>query len=76
MSDWKHISSAPYGKVLLVKNRLMEKPVRATRGYVYNGMVHADQNIFTSVYTPDEFFPFPAGHPVVPEEWMEIDDDA
>ena len=73
MMDWHPVESAPYGKTLLVRNDLMDRPVRATRGYVFNGAVHPDQTFFTSVYTPDEFFPFPAGKLVCPTEWAELE---
>lgn len=73
MSEWKPISEAPYGKTILVRNKMMEKPVRATRGYVLNGAVHPDQTFCTSVYTPDPpFFPFPAGKLVCPDEWTDF----
>lgn len=71
MSEWKPIESAPYGKTLWVRNKLMEAPVLATRGYVHNGAVHPDQTFFTSVYTPDKFFPFPPGKLVCPDEWLD-----
>lgn len=71
--QWFPIDSAPYGKVLLVRNNLTRTPVRATRGYVHNGAVHADQTFFTSVYTPDyEGMFFPAGRLVCPTEWTEF----
>ena len=71
--EWKPISDAPYGKTILVRNKQMDKPVRATRGYVHNGSVHPDQSFCTSVYTPGQFFPFPAGKLVCPDEWAELD---
>lgn len=70
--QWKPISEAPYGKTILVRNKLMDSPVRATRGYVHNGSVHPDQTFCTSVFTPDEFFPFPSGKLVCPDEWAEF----
>jgi hypothetical protein len=73
--QWKPIETAPYGVTILVRNGLMTDPVRATRGYVHNGAVHADQRFFTSVYTPNfEGMPFPAGKLVCPTEWTEFDD--
>lgn len=71
--QWKPAETAPYGKVILVRNKVMERPCRATRGYVHNGAVHADQMLFTSVYTPDRFFPIPDGRMVCPTEWAELD---
>ncbi|MBB5040848.1 hypothetical protein [Shinella fusca] len=70
--EWRPIDTAPYGQTILVRNRLFGKPVRATRGYVHDGAVHPDQTFFTSVYTPDDFFPFPAGKLVCPDEWCEL----
>jgi hypothetical protein len=70
--EWKPIITAPYSKTILVRNKLMETPVRAKRGYVHNGAVHPDQSFCTSEYTPDQFFPFPAGRLVCPEEWVEF----
>lgn len=72
MSEWQPIETAPWGQVLEVRNRLMKKPVRATRGYIYNGMVHEDHSFFTTVYTPDEFFPMPAGKMCCPDEWRPL----
>jgi hypothetical protein len=74
MTDWMPISTAPFQKVILVKNELMEKPVRATRGYSHNGVVHPDNTFFTSVYTPDRYFPAPAGCLVCPTEWRDLDE--
>ncbi len=74
--EWKPISDAPYGRTILVRNKIMEKPVRATRGYVHNGAVHPDQTFFTSVFTPDGFFPFPAGNLVCPDEWTELEEES
>lgn len=72
---WHPVETAPYGKILLVRNSVMPKPVRATRGYVHDGAVHQDQTFFTSVYTPDDLYPFPAGRLVCPTEWAEIGGD-
>lgn len=71
MSDWNsNISEAPYGLTLEVTNDQMDKPIRATRGWVRNdGTVHADQGFFTSVFTPDKYFPDPAGKLVLPNKW-------
>ena len=73
--QWHPIETAPYGKTILVRNKIMNKPVRATRGYVHNGAVHPDQTFFTSEYTPDKYFPFPAGQLVCPDEWAELDEE-
>jgi len=71
---WKPIESAPYGEVVEVRNELMEEPCRATRGYIWNGKVHANQNFFTSVYTPHQYFPTPAGQLVCPTEWRPLEE--
>jgi hypothetical protein len=78
--DWNdNIKAAPYLKVLEVTNEVMEKsgsePILATRGYMHNGMVHHDNTLFTSVYTPDEMFPTPAGRLVCPSKWREPTDN-
>lgn len=70
--DWRPIKSAPYQTVVEVRNPQMEKPIRATRGYVVDGMVHPDRTFFTSVFTPDEFFPFRGGCLVCPTEWRPL----
>ena len=72
MSDevkWQPISTAPFQTVIEVRNRVMDKPVLATRGYVYNGAVHPDTTNCTTVYTPDLYFPTLAGQLVCPDEW-------
>lgn len=71
MSDqeWKPIKSAPWQTVIEVRNEVMDEPCLATRGYVYNGMVHPDRTFCTSVFTPHRFFPTPAGNLVCPTEW-------
>ncbi|MGB0410170.1 MAG: hypothetical protein ACPGFA_01170 [Pikeienuella sp.] len=69
--DWQPIETAPYGKIVWIKNDMMENPVLATRGYTHNGAVHEDQSFFTTVYTPDRFFPTPAGNLAVPNVWAE-----
>lgn len=74
MSDWKSIDTAPYQEVVWVRNSMMEEPVKATRGYVSNGMVCEDQNLFTSAYTPNKYFPTPPGLLICPEEWKELDE--
>ena len=67
------VATAPWGEIVWVKNLQMISPCLATRGYVYNGMVHPDHTFFPSVYTPDpQGFPigFPGGALVVPTHWM------
>lgn len=73
--DWQPIDSAPYGRVLWVRNPQMEEPCKATRGYVYNGMVHENQSFFTTVYTTHRFFPTPAGKLCCPTEWADVPDE-
>lgn len=75
MSEWNDIKTAPYQKTILVKNDLMDEPVRATRGYTYNGAVHADNTFCTSVYTPHKHFPTFAGKLVCPSVWKEFNDE-
>jgi len=72
MSAWQPIAAAPYQKVIEVRNPRMDQPVRATRGYSHNGMVHPDNTFCTSVFTPDKYFPTPAGNLVCPTEWREL----
>ena len=69
--EWKPAETAPYGCVVWVRNSQMGKPVLASRGYIHNGMVHKDNMLFTTHYTPDSFFPVPSGHMVCPDEWAE-----
>jgi len=66
---WKPVVSAPYQRVLEVRNEQMDEPCLATRGYVYNGAVHPNTTFFTTVYTPHRFFPTPAGQLCCPTEW-------
>jgi hypothetical protein len=74
--NWQPIKTMPYGKVCRVKNDVMDSPVPvlATRGYVHNGAVHEDQTFCTTVYTPDRFFPTPAGTLVIPTHWAPVED--
>lgn len=67
--EWQDIKTAPYQKVIEVKNDIMDTPVLATRGYATSTGVHPDKTFCTSVYTPDKFFPFPAGKLVCPTHW-------
>lgn len=69
--NWKPAETAPYGKVVWIRNPQMEEPCKATRGYVHNGMVHENQLFFTTVYTPHPFFPTFAGKLACPTEWAE-----
>lgn len=66
---WRKIDSCPWQKVVWVRNKQMEEPILATRGYVTNAGVHPDNSFFTSVFTPHRFFPTPAGRLVCPTEW-------
>lgn len=72
--DWKPAETAPYGEIVLVRNPVMEKPVRATRGYAPGGVVNPDPLLFTSAWTPDKYFPIPAGQLVCPTEWTTLDE--
>lgn len=72
--DWKPIKSAPWQKVIWVKNDLMENPVKATRGYMTETGVHPDTSFCTTVYTPDKYFPTPAGRMCCPSHWAECEE--
>lgn len=72
--EWRPIKTAPYQKIVEVKNDLMNEPVRATRGFVDDLGVHPDKTFFTSVFTPHKFFPFPAGKLVCPTHWRPLQD--
>lgn len=74
MTDWQPAATAPFRKVVWVRNSQMEKPVKATRGYVHDGMVHEDTMLFTTVFTNDKFFPVSAGRMVCPDEWAEVEE--
>lgn len=70
--EWKPIKSAPYGEVLEVRNPIMEKSgsiVLASRGFVFGGMVHKDNELFTSHCTPNKFSRTPTGQMICPTEW-------
>jgi len=73
MSGWQPIETAPYQKVIEVRNEVMEEPVKATRGFKCNltGMVSERQDAFTTVYTPHKFFPTPAGNLVIATQWRD-----
>lgn len=72
--DWKPINTAPYQQVVWVRNPQMKEPLKATRGYMTELGVHPDDTFFTSVFTNDKFFPYPAGRLVCPTEWAECED--
>lgn len=69
MSDWRPIKTAPWQTVIKVRNPQMQEPCLATRGYSHNGMVHPNNTFCTTVFTPREFFPTPAGQLCCPTEW-------
>lgn len=71
---WNPIESAPWQTVVWVKNDLMQKPVKATRGYQTEAGTHPNTTFFTTVFTPDKFFPTPAGQLVCPTQWRACDD--
>lgn len=54
MSDvpWNNnIKKAPYGKLLEVSNKAMlPRTIIASRGWIYNNMVHPDQTFFMDEY--------------------------
>lgn len=70
--EWQPIETAPWQQVLWVKNDLMEKPVKATRGYMTRTGVHPDTTFFTTVFTEDRFFPTPAGELCCPTHWAPV----
>lgn len=75
MTEWQPIETAPYGKVVEVRNDCMKFSVRATRGYVVpeTGFVHENQNYFTTQCTKiDEFEFMGAGKLACPSEWREL----
>ena len=71
---WKPVKSAPWRTVVWVRNEMMEKPVKAIRGYADEQGVHPDQSFFTTVYTGDRHFPTPAGRLCCPTEWRELEE--
>ena len=66
---WKPIEECPWLTVVEVRNPVMDKPVLATRGFTTEAGVHPDLTFCTSVYTPHEHFPTPAGRLVCPTEF-------
>lgn len=75
MSKWRPIATAPWQTTVLVKNDIMDEPVRATRGYQTKSGTHPNKDFFTSVYTPDKYFPMPSGHLVCPTVWKPLSDE-
>lgn len=71
MSEWHPIEDAPWGVVVEVRNKVMDYPVRASRGYVAAGVVHRNTLFFTSHCTPDPggIFHTPPGGLICPTEW-------
>jgi len=70
------IKDCPWQTIVEVRNDLMEKPVLATRGYVdEKGRVHPNPDFFTSVFTPDKFFPSPGGELVCPTEYRLVKEE-
>ena len=71
--EWKPISEAPYRKVLWGRNSLTkDDPFLFTRGWVTGGMVHEDDTLCTTSFTPDPNFPTKAGDMCCPSEWHEV----
>ena len=61
---WKPIEGAPYQTVILVKNDMMDEPMKATRGYNVPGVgVHPDTTFCTSML----------GSLICPTEWKECE---
>lgn len=75
--EWQPIETAPYQTEILVRNEMMEHPVRATRGFATASGVCENRNFCTSVFTPssetDGFSPFPAGNLVHADEWKPVE---
>lgn len=69
--EWLPAETAPYKKVIWVRNSLMERPVKALRGFAPDGVVNPDASLFTSLFTNDRFFPTPGGRLVCPTQWTE-----
>ena len=77
-SEWRSADSAPWGKVVWVRDGLEERPVMATRGAVTPRPPRAvveDRGLFTTVWTP-----YPGdeedvrrGHVVRPTEWTDVE---
>lgn len=74
--NWEPIATAPFQTVILVKNRLMDQPVKATRGYQAESGVCEDTTLFTGVYTPGGILgPLCRdGQLICPDEWAPIND--
>jgi len=76
MADWQPIETAPFQETIWVRNNVMKRPVKATRGYVYNGAVHGDLTFCTLVHDPDTLTPLPPGTLVCATEWAAVPDNA
>lgn len=72
---WKSIDTAPYQKIVWVRNKCMVRPIKATRGFSRDGVVHSDQSFFTSVFTNERYLPMAPGKLVCPTEWTECPDE-
>jgi hypothetical protein len=73
--EWKPIETAPYETTLWVRNPVMVRPIKATRGYAPDGIVNPDTSLFTSMFTNERYFPMPGGRLVCPTEWTECTPD-
>jgi hypothetical protein len=60
--NWHPVETAPWQTLVEVRNELMDEPCVASRGFVYKGMVHPNQNYFSTR----------SGHLVCPTEWRPI----
>jgi hypothetical protein len=75
--DWKPIETAPYQKVIALRNHVMKDPafVLGTRGFATGRGIHPNQSFCTTVYSPDprgSIFSFPAGKLMCADEWAEV----
>lgn len=68
--QWRDISTAPKdGTIVQLRNACMEEPVRGHWGEYRMRGTDKLTTCWVSDFTPHEFFPFPSGRMVCPEEW-------
>ncbi len=73
MPNGQPIETAPKdGTVILLKNAMMDEPVR---GHWGEFQIELSDRVFVgwvSDWTPTDFLPFRAGCPVCPDEWSPL----